>query len=173
VAKKAPKNMLLRARNRFNSFHSLTRLGMVLGLFVAIGFAGMYIFNTYAYSTNSIAWCKANRPILRVGSANGCVMTLQRFLYLRIDRSNFYHGINRDTAGCPSYPEPNIIGSASIGRDGIFGPQTRRYVQCYQQINGLTQDGVVGPNTYTAMYRACKGKESYFETAPVSAVRCD
>ena len=36
--------------------------------------------------------------------------------------------------------------------DGIFGPETSRNVRQYQADNGLTVDGIVGVNTWTALY---------------------
>ncbi|MEZ0481144.1 peptidoglycan-binding protein [Planococcus sp. SSTMD024] len=36
--------------------------------------------------------------------------------------------------------------------DGIFGPETNRNVRQYQADKGLTVDGIVGVNTWTALY---------------------
>lgn len=36
--------------------------------------------------------------------------------------------------------------------DGIFGPQTDQNVRQYQADNGLKVDGIVGVNTWTALY---------------------
>ena len=37
--------------------------------------------------------------------------------------------------------------------DGVFGPNTARAVRSYQQVTGLTVDGVVGPVTWDSIYR--------------------
>lgn len=37
--------------------------------------------------------------------------------------------------------------------DGIFGPQTRMAVVQFQRLHGLAIDGVVGPQTWTALLR--------------------
>ena len=36
--------------------------------------------------------------------------------------------------------------------DGIFGPTTKNAVIAFQRINGLTQDGIVGRNTWNLLY---------------------
>ena len=38
-----------------------------------------------------------------------------------------------------------------IGIDGDFGPHTKTAVEAFQQGNGLTVDGIVGPNTWHAL----------------------
>ncbi len=42
----------------------------------------------------------------------------------------------------------------SLGVDGAFGPQSRRVCLAFQQEKGLTVDGVVGPRTWRAAWRA-------------------
>ncbi|MGO1059519.1 peptidoglycan-binding domain-containing protein [Planococcus sp. FY231025] len=37
--------------------------------------------------------------------------------------------------------------------DGVFGPETKRNVQQYQRDKGLKVDGIVGVNTWVAIYR--------------------
>lgn len=43
------------------------------------------------------------------------------------------------------------------GADGIFGDATYNAVIAFQRDHGLTQDGIVGPNTYNALYNALNG----------------
>lgn len=62
-------------------------------------------------------------PILAPGSNGADVRRLQRILVM-ID----------------------LLGS--VGIDGSFGPQTQAAVKTFQQNNGLTVDGVVGPATW-------------------------
>lgn len=64
-------------------------------------------------------------PILREGSRGSYVIFLQQLL------------------------ESNLIPVGTI--DGIFGSRTRSAVESYQSKNGLTVDGVVGPNTWSSI----------------------
>ena len=41
----------------------------------------------------------------------------------------------------------------SLAADGTFGTQTETAVKKFQQVNGLPPDGVVGPNTWTALVK--------------------
>lgn len=50
--------------------------------------------------------------------------------------------------------------------DGRFGPQTERAVRHWQRVNGLTVDGVVGPQTLASLDMTATGA-----TATVPAVR--
>ena len=45
----------------------------------------------------------------------------------------------------------NTLGFRTGGLDGIFGAQTENAVRTYQQSRGLTQDGIVGCNTWRSL----------------------
>ncbi|MDF2548548.1 MAG: hypothetical protein K0R93_3446 [Anaerosolibacter sp.] len=45
----------------------------------------------------------------------------------------------------------NTLGFDAGLEDGIFGESTRQAVMQFQRSKGLTPDGIVGPNTYTAL----------------------
>lgn len=68
-------------------------------------------------------------PTLRMGSQGASVVELQRLLLA--------HGFN-----------PGAI-------DGIFGPQTQSAVMAFQRSRGLTVDGIVGVQTWTALGVNC------------------
>lgn len=74
--------------------------------------------------------------VLRQGSAGPDVITLQ---YLLDVISAFYPGI----------PSPT--------QDGIFGSGTRQAVTAFQQLMGLTPDGIVGPLTWKSLYDTYQG----------------
>ena len=69
--------------------------------------------------------------ILRVGSSGVDVITLQ---YILSFINEFYPTIPRTT------------------QDGIFGNQTAQSVIAFQQMMGLSADGIVGPSTWNALY---------------------
>jgi peptidoglycan hydrolase-like protein with peptidoglycan-binding domain len=70
---------------------------------------------------------------LRVGSTGPNVVVLQVSL-------------NRIAQNYPAIPKIPAV-------DGIFGPQTERSVRAFQQIFGLSPDGIVGPATWYAIVR--------------------
>ncbi|WP_375544883.1 peptidoglycan recognition protein family protein [Oceanobacillus kimchii] len=72
-----------------------------------------------------------NSPTLREGDSGENVRLLQQAL---VD-NNFY---------------PNIH-AANYGVDGIFGPNTKDAVRRFQIMNGLTVDGIAGPQTLSAL----------------------
>ncbi|MCM1135143.1 MAG: peptidoglycan-binding protein [Clostridium sp.] len=74
--------------------------------------------------------------VLRQGTRGGDVVTLQ---YLLNMLAEFYAGI------------------PAVSPDGIFGNETRQAVIAFQQIMGLTPDGIVGPATWRALYDAYLG----------------
>lgn len=39
----------------------------------------------------------------------------------------------------------------SSGEDGYYGPGTQSGIECYQKLKGLSVDGIVGPQTWTAL----------------------
>ncbi len=52
----------------------------------------------------------------------------------------------------------NTLGYRTGGLDGIFGAQTENAVKEYQKSIGLTQDGVVGCNTWRSLQESVVGK---------------
>ncbi|WP_419892798.1 peptidoglycan-binding protein [Oceanobacillus kimchii] len=72
-----------------------------------------------------------NSPTLREGDSGENVRLLQQAL---VD-NNFY---------------PNIH-AANYGVDGIYGPNTKDAVRRFQIMNGLTVDGIAGPQTLSAL----------------------
>jgi len=76
--------------------------------------------------------------ILRQGSRGPDVITLQ---YLLNMAAEFY----------PYVPE--------VAQDGIFGSGTRQAVIAFQQMMGLSPDGIVGPDTWRALYNVYLGIE--------------
>ena len=53
-----------------------------------------------------------------------------------------------------------------IGADGIFGKGTDKAVKAWQSSNGLTADGIVGPETWDAMELATTDdSETFYTTA--------
>ena len=39
-----------------------------------------------------------------------------------------------------------------VGVDGILGPRTQEAVRAFQRFAGLPEDGIVGPQTWNALY---------------------
>lgn len=78
--------------------------------------------------------------VLRQGSRGADVITLQ---YLLNVIAEYYPGI------------------PDISQDGIFGNATRQAVIAFQQTKGLTQDGIVGANTWRVLYEAYRGIGDY------------
>lgn len=76
--------------------------------------------------------------VLRQGSRGADVITLQ---YLLNMAAEFY----------PSVPR--------VSQDGIFGNGTRQAVIAFQNVAGLGPDGIVGENTWRALYNVYLGIE--------------
>ncbi len=76
--------------------------------------------------------------VLRQGSRGADVITLQ---YLLNSIAEFYPGI------------------PDISQDGVFGSGTRQAVIAFQRLNGLTADGIVGADTWRALYNVYLGIE--------------
>lgn len=58
---------------------------------------------------------------------------------------------------CIAQDDLNTLGYSTGGLDGIFGAQTQRAVRAYQTKVGLTADGIVGCNTWSALQEAVIG----------------
>ncbi|MGB3517154.1 MAG: peptidoglycan-binding protein [Elainellaceae cyanobacterium] len=76
----------------------------------------------------AIAPSTADLPVLRLGMRGSAVERLQERL--------------------------RVLGVYSAPIDGIFGPATQAAVQDIQQRNRLNADGIVGPATWTVLFRA-------------------
>lgn len=75
---------------------------------------------------NKLLNLNPSSEVLRRGSRTSAVMFLQRLLLSYL------------------YPITDL--------DGIFGPETERAVRAFQSENGLTSDGIVGRNTWQALF---------------------
>lgn len=89
--------------------------------------------NAPVASAKPIPWnysiCLSRQPTLSmtVNSQHPCVKILQRKL------NNVYH------------VKPRVV------TDGIFGQKTKKAVKQFQALKNLTQDGIVGPQTWNAL----------------------
>ena len=77
---------------------------------------------------NKLLNLNPSSEVLRRGAKSSAVMFLQRLLLSYL------------------YPISNL--------DGIFGPETERAVRAFQSENGLTSDGIVGRNTWQALFNS-------------------
>lgn len=110
------------------------------GYYYASGYTFQgFIYNPYV--TDSTTTTTTSKPstttggvkvelsVLRRGSKGEQVKTVQRILYCMY--------------GCPS----------DLKIDGVFGSILEKYVKKFQKDNGLTQDGVVGVDTWTKLLK--------------------
>jgi zinc D-Ala-D-Ala carboxypeptidase len=96
---------------------------------LAIVVLGVAAFGTYLLTTSHAATpCKATA--WSMGEADTCVAAIQR-----ITNASARHW--------------HYSGGAILAIDGSFGPKTKAQVQAIQQYGHLSQDGVVGPKTWT------------------------
>ena len=58
---------------------------------------------------------------------------------------------------CIAQDDLNTLGYSTGGLDGIFGAQTQNAVKAYQTKVGLTVDGIIGCNTWSALQEAVVG----------------
>ena len=65
------------------------------------------------------------------------------------------------------YIEPYYDTGITVDVDGVFGESTQAAVQNFQQLIGLTPDGVVGEQTWYALYNAYRG---IVQTIPIRYV---
>ncbi len=79
-------------------------------------------------SEEAIAPSPTDLPVLRLGMRGSAVERLQERL--------------------------RVLGVYSAPIDGVFGPATQAAVQDIQQRNRLNADGIVGPATWTVLFRA-------------------
>ncbi|WP_280436572.1 peptidoglycan-binding domain-containing protein [Nocardia carnea] len=77
---------------------------------------------------NAAHACASSHPTLSRGSTGDCVYVAQKILYL--------------------------IGFRGTPLDGVFGPVTEQIVREYQGSAGIEADGIVGPDTWTALIRS-------------------
>lgn len=73
--------------------------------------------------------------ILRYGDTGNCVVAVQKKI----------------NGWGPSCPQANISYAGYLAEDGQFGPQTLAAVKGFQASQGITVDGVVGPQTWQAL----------------------
>ena len=130
------------AVKRFQQIFDLTADGIVGNatwykmVFLYVGVLGLaeLISEGQTYYPNSGSQPFPN--ILSEGARGESVKVIQ---YLLSVVSEFYSNIPR------------------VAIDGIYGPATKNAVIALQRMSGLTQDGIMGPNTWQALYRLYAG----------------
>ncbi|MFE1293003.1 peptidoglycan-binding protein [Streptomyces sp. NPDC058751] len=74
-----------------------------------------------------------------------------------------------ETGGCVVTLQALLNGKGQhLDVDGEFGPSTLTAVKSFQSANGLTADGIVGPNTKVALYSNISGGGSSGAPAPIN-----
>jgi len=58
----------------------------------------------------------------------------------------------------------NEINILNLAVDGVFGNGTKAKVEAFQQANGLTADGIVGPNTWSKIFATVERYLFQFQT---------
>lgn len=127
------------------SFFHHPAFPVFLVVFVAVGI--FLTINSFAATTSGgypsgkdIYGCindPTRRPEVRYGSTGACVKRVQADL-------TYYGG------------HSSVCGFNGLTNDGIFGNLTYNAVIGFQQRAGLVADGIVGPNTWTALYNICE-----------------
>ncbi|SDC60722.1 Putative peptidoglycan binding domain-containing protein [Pelagirhabdus alkalitolerans] len=109
------------AVERFQSVNNLT----------IDGIAGPETLEALGLNSNESSGSSSGGTVLRPGDTGEFVSELQE----KLVNNNFYPDINADNNGI----------------DGIYGPKTEDAVRRYQTMNGLTVDGIAGPETLTSL----------------------
>ena len=117
--------------------YRVARLGLALAAVATI-----VVPTVSAAEPAQAATCKSQ--VFQVGSRGTCVEHIQAILNGK--------GLGTGTDG----------GKTSV--DGIFGWRTHELVTRVQQKWALTQDGVVGPNTWAALCSTNVGKKTAWQT---------
>ena len=120
----------------FKRFLLLGSVGMVLlaGLLLT---SSLKVSNTaFASGCNTVAtgsW--SNNCTVSEGNISNFVSAIQNTIY-----------------------ETHTCGTPAV--DGDFGPATLSAIKCFQGKHGLSQDGIVGPQTWGALYKTLRSANS-------------
>jgi peptidoglycan hydrolase-like protein with peptidoglycan-binding domain len=111
--------------------NKLNNKGIAHVAILLVVIVGVAAIGTYMLVASRAATCRAYT--WSVGKSNVCVQEIQRIT---------------NAAGARHW---HYAGSAVITTDGSFGPMTKAQVVAFQRFGRLSADGVVGPNTWTAL----------------------
>lgn len=101
----------------------------------------------------TVVICKNNLLFVKLGDNNQCVKTVQTFLKFAIDGRKGYDKL------CPTFAP---VLKPPLQQTRVFNPQTRRYVKCFQEWQGINpKTGQATAYTYRLMNRVCKLNSSY------------